>query len=158
MCQPEVRTWWGSEMAWTKYKGLPWNNVMSSWHVFFKIVTRDTQVSDRCLTEVDLSPFVIWDIYDIVLPTVLSFMLCFARHVQHYTITDDEHQSYVVCSILPADKRDQWLLYVCCITFFMLSQMAKGLGSTSIKHRSDTKVLDRCLIEVDLSPFTISDI
>ena len=53
-------------------------------------------------------------------------MLCFARHVQHYNITDDEHQSYVVCSILPADKRDQWLLYVCFITFFYALSDGKG--------------------------------
>ena len=34
-------------------------------------------------------------------------------------------------------------------------QTAKALGSTSVRHRSDTKMSDRCLIDVDLRVFVI---
>ena len=47
-----------------------------------------------------------------------------------------------------------WTVYL----IFVLSQMAKILGSTSIRYRSDAKVLDRCLIDVDPIVFAILDL
>ena len=38
-----------------------------------------------------------------------------------------------------------------------IAQIAKILGSTSVRHRSDTVVSDRCLIDVDPSVFVIWD-
>ena len=38
---------------------------------------------------------------------------------------------------------------------FLATQIAKTLGSTSIRHRSDTSVSDQCLINVDPRVFAI---
>ena len=47
--------------------------------------------------------------------------------------------------------------FVCSMHVSTKMQIAKTLVSTSIRHRSDTKVSDRCLIYVDMSTFAIWD-
>ena len=49
------------------------------------------------------------------------------------------------------NARDYWNL------ISQITKIAKTLGSTSIRHRSDTKVSDRCLIDVDPRVFAIWD-
>ena len=61
-----------------------------------------------------------------------------------------------MCKIDQIHQPTSWLkqqdlrLLFACVIFSAISQIAKIFGSTSIRHRSDTKVSDRCLIDIDL--------
>ena len=92
------------------------------------------------------------------------------QHYKDWTITVMPHETQKVDIDIASQSLNQlwskevlrtatlWCIHncpLCLLSMITLSQVAKTFGSPSIRNRSDAKVSDRCLIDVDPMASTI---